>query len=178
MRTLRPFAFRFSVARVKLLRRDLALPLRLAVGAMFLVIVALTIAQVAARYLFDRPLIWSEEVAKLLLVWLVFLGAAAVTFDGRHLDVDVLFRAMPMPLRRVLRAVNLAAALFFLSAMVWFSIEVIEIESWANLGALGLSAAWVRLPAAVGGGLMIAFLLLRRATGGPSASPDSPDKPL
>jgi hypothetical protein len=66
-----------SVAAVKLLHRDLALPLRLAVGAMFLVIVALAIAQVAARYRFGSPLIWSEEASKLLLVWLVFLGAAA-----------------------------------------------------------------------------------------------------
>lgn len=170
--------FRFTVACVRFLRRDLALPLKIAVGLMFLVIVALTIAQVGARYLFDRPLIWSEEVSKLLLVWLVFLGAAAVTLDGRHLDVDVLFRAAPLWLRRGMRALNLAAALFFLGAMVWFSIDVIEIESWASLGALGISAAWVRLPAAVGAGLMIAFLLLRRFAGGPSAGPDSMEKPL
>jgi len=170
--------FRSTVLRVRLLRRDLAQPLKFAVGLMFLVIVALTIAQVAARYLFERPLTWSEEVSKLLLVWLVFLGAAAVTLDGRHLDVDVLFRAAPLWLRRGLRALNLAAAMFFLGAMVWFSIDVIEIESWASLGALGISAAWVRLPAAVGGALMIAFLLLRRFSGGPEASPDSAEKPL
>lgn len=161
-----------------MLRRDLAVPLKLAVGAMFLAIVALTTLQVAARYLFAQPLIWSEEVSKLLLVWLVFLGAAAVTFDGRHLDVDVLFRAAPPWLRWGLRAVNLAAALFFLGAMGWYSIEVIEIESWASLGALGISAAWVRLPAAVGAALMIAFLLVRRLGGGPQASPDSDEKPL
>lgn len=161
-----------------MLRRDLALPLKLAVGAMFLAIVALTTLQVVARYLFNRPLIWSEEISKLLLVWLVFLGAAAVTLDGKHLDVDVLFRAAPPLLRRTLRLVNLAASLFFLGTMGWYSIEVIEIESWASLGALDISAAWVRLPAAIGAALMIAFLLVRRFAGGPDASPDSEDRPL
>ncbi len=143
---------------------------------MFLAIVALTAAQVVFRYALDRPLVWSEELSKLLLVWLVFLGAAAVAFDGRHLDVDVVFRAVPPPVRRGLRAFNLAAALFFLAAMVWYSIDVIEMESWAGLGALDISAAWVRLPAAVGGALMIAFLLIRRATGGWQGAPDRPDE--
>lgn len=161
---------------MEFLKRDLALPLRWLTGAMFVAIVALTAAQVVFRYALDQPLVWSEELSKLLLVWLVFLGAAAVAFDGRHLDVDVVFRAVPPSVRRGLRAFNLAAALFFLAALVWYSLDVIEMESFSALGALDISAAWVRVPAAVGGALMIAFLLIRRATGGWRGAPDKPDE--
>lgn len=157
---------------------DLAWPLRFLTGAMFAIIVTLTIAQVVFRYVFDSPLIWSEELSKLLLVWMVFLGAAAVTFDGKHLDVDVVFAALPPFLRRAVRQVNLAMALFFLTALAWFSWEIVEIESWSALGALDISAAWVRLPATVGGALMILFLILRRLGRGWSGAPDDAKRPM
>lgn len=157
---------------------DLAWPLRFLTGAMFATIVTLTIAQVAFRYLLDSPLIWSEELSKLLLVWMVFLGAAAVTFDGKHLDVDVVFGTLPPLLRRLVRHLNLAMALFFLGALAWFSWEIVEIESWSALGALDISAAWVRLPATVGGGLMVLFLILRRLGRGWSGAPDDGTRPM
>ncbi len=157
---------------------DLALPLRLLVGVLFAVIVGLTIAQVGFRYLLGQPLIWSEELAKLLLVWMVFLGAAAVAFDGRHLDVDVVFRLLPTPMRRIVRWLNLAVACAFLAAFAWTSLEIVEIESWASLGALGISAAWVRVAATVGATLMLAFLVVRRFRGGWRDAPDSEDRPL
>lgn len=157
---------------------DLAKPLRLIVGALFAVIVALTVAQVGFRYLLGSPLIWSEELSKLLLVWMVFLGAAAVAFDGKHLDVDVVFKALPPIARRAVRWLNLAVAVVFLAAMGWFALDIIEIESWATLGATELSAAWVRAPAAVGAALIIVFLVLRRVAGGWRDSPDDGSKPL
>lgn len=157
---------------------DLARPLRLLVGILFAAIVALTVAQVGFRYLLGAPLIWSEELAKLFLVWMVFLGAAAVAFDGRHLDVDVLFKALPPAIRTAVRWLNLAVAVAFLAAMGWFALEIIEIESWATLGATGLSAAWVRAPAAVGAALIIAFLVIRRLARGWRGAPDDGSKPL
>lgn len=157
---------------------DLARPLRLIVGILFAAIVALTIAQVGFRYLLGAPLIWSEELAKLLLVWMVFLGAAAVAFDGKHLDVDVVFKALPPAARTAVRWLNLAVAVVFLAAMGWFALDIIEIESWASLGATGLSAAWVRAPAAVGAALIVVFLILRRTAGGWRDSPDDGSKPL
>lgn len=59
-------------------RVDLALPLRIVVGCAFALIVALTIAQVFFRFALNSPLVWSEELARLLLVWVTFIGAAVV----------------------------------------------------------------------------------------------------
>ena len=76
-------------------RTDLALPIRIVVGLGFGLIVALTIAQVFFRFALDSPLIWSEELARLLLVWVTFVGAAVVAWDGTHLNVDVVFSRLP-----------------------------------------------------------------------------------
>ena len=126
--------------------RDLAWPLRIVTGALFVVIVALAVAQVGFRYGLGQPLIWSEELAKLLLVWMVFLGAAVLCWDGRHLDVDVVFRLLPPAGRRILRWLNLALAAGFLVALTLWSWDVVVLEGYSDLGALGISRAWLRLP--------------------------------
>ena len=75
--------------------RDFALPLRILVGLTFATIVSLTIAQVFFRFALDDPLIWSEELVRILLIWMTFVGAAVVCWDGRHLNVDVIFIRRP-----------------------------------------------------------------------------------
>jgi TRAP-type C4-dicarboxylate transport system permease small subunit len=144
---------------------DLALPLRVVVGVAFITIVVLTLAQIFFRFVLDAPLIWSEELVRLLIVWVTFIGAAVVAYDGRHLNVDVAFQLFPPGLKRVVRWINLAVALAFLAALAWFSLRLIRIEGMTDMGALPLSYAWIRLPALVGGVLIVAYLLLRRFTG-------------
>jgi TRAP-type transport system small permease protein len=51
-------------------------------------------AQVAARYLFGSPIAWSEELARFVLIWLGFMGAAFVMGEGRHITVDVVSRVL------------------------------------------------------------------------------------
>jgi TRAP-type transport system small permease protein len=141
---------------------DLALPLRILVGCAFALIVGLTIAQVFFRFALDSPLIWSEELVRLLLVWLTFTGAAVVAWDGTHLNVNVVFIRLPSGLKAVTRWFNLLVALSFLAILVWFSIPLVRIENMADMGALGIPYGWVRLPATVGGGLILALVVLRR----------------
>ncbi len=143
-------------------RLDLALPLRILAGCAFALIVALTIAQVFFRFALDSPLIWSEELARLLLVWVTFVGAAVVAWDGSHLNVDVVFARLPARLKAAVRWFNLLVALAFLAVMAWFSVRLIRIEAMSDMGALGIPFSWVRIPALVGGVLIIAFILLRR----------------
>ncbi len=60
-------------------------------AALFLFIILATMgAQVFARYFFGAPFTWSEEVARLALIWMTFMAAAFVMAEGRHITVDVL----------------------------------------------------------------------------------------
>lgn len=140
---------------------DLALPLRILVGIMFLTIVILTLVQVFARYILNSPLLWSEELARLLLVWVVFLGGAVVCWDGRHLNVDTFFSRSSGRVRVAMRALNALIALIFLAVLAWSSLPLIEIEWIINMGSIPISMSFVRIPALVGGILMIVYILLR-----------------
>jgi len=140
---------------------DFALPLRIVVGVAFIAIVVLTITQVFFRSVLDSPLIWSEDVVRLLLVWVVFLGGAVVAWDGRHLNVDVVFARLPSPVKRTVRVFNLIVALGFVGVFGWTSWRIVMLARFSEIGAITLSMAWVRVPATIGAALIFFFLLLR-----------------
>jgi len=141
--------------------RDWALPLRILVGLAFASIITLTIAQIVFRFALNSPLVWSEELVRLLVVWMTFIGAAVICWDGRHLSVDVAFVRLPGRLRRVLRIINCTIALGFLIVLVWYSIPLVELSMHVEIGAMDLPEAVYRVPATIGGGLMFVFIILR-----------------
>jgi TRAP-type C4-dicarboxylate transport system permease small subunit len=143
--------------------RDWAFPLRVIVGAIFSCIVILTIAQIFFRFVLNSPLVWSEELVRLMVVWMTFLGAAVLCWDGRHLAVDVLFVRLSDGPKRILRIFNCTVALGFLGILVWYSIPLVELTRHVSIGALDLPEAAYRVPATIGGGLMIVFVVLRIA---------------
>ncbi len=71
------------------------------VGAIMLAAVVINFANVVARYVFFRPIVWAEEAMQFSNVWVVMLGAAIVTRYHGHLQMDALSNLMPRRLRRV-----------------------------------------------------------------------------
>ena len=148
---------------------DLFRFLRWGVSFALFVVVAVTIAQIVMRYVLNAPLIWSDELARFLIVWMTFLGAAVVCFEGRHLNVDVFFRAAPPSLRAGLRVFNACVALGFLAVLGWFSVTLVKLEMMQDMSALPLKIGQLRLAATVGCALMalaiLARIFYRRNTG-------------
>ena len=58
-------------------------------GTLMLVGVAVNFANVVSRYLFGAALFWVEEVLVFLTIWGVFIGMAAIAYEGRHLNMDL-----------------------------------------------------------------------------------------
>ncbi|GAB6110730.1 TRAP transporter small permease [Desulfomicrobium escambiense] len=54
------------------------------------VMLVIIFAQVVTRYLFNYTPEWSEELARFLFVWVVFLGSALIMGESGHLAVQFL----------------------------------------------------------------------------------------
>lgn len=54
-----------------------------------LVIILLTAVQVVLRFVFSAPLDWPEELSAILLIWLTFIGAVALTRRNDHIRVEL-----------------------------------------------------------------------------------------
>jgi TRAP-type C4-dicarboxylate transport system permease small subunit len=97
-----------SAARLVL--RDIP---RAAIGLVLLLAIGINAANIIGRYVFLAPLPWAEEVLSFLIIWGVCLGASAVTFDRRHLAMDVFVSLYPKWMRRSLEGLILAAIVGF-----------------------------------------------------------------
>ena len=153
---------------------DLALPFRIAVALALITVVLLTLAQIFFRFVLNAPLIWSEELSRLLVVWMTFIGAAVVCWDGRHLNVDVMFNLLPVAARNVVRVINAVISIALLVILVSPTMRLVEIENFAELGALEIPSGIVRLPVAVGAVLMALAIALRLLYRRRRAAPDDP----
>lgn len=71
--------------------------------------------QIIERYVVDNPMIWPEEIARCLMIWIAWIGMAAVTRRGSHIGFDLLFSRLPPRVRRVYDTlVDVAMGVFFI----------------------------------------------------------------
>ena len=89
-----------------------------AVGVVCVVaMMTLTTADVIARYVFNSPTMWADEMASYLLIAIVFLGLAEnIRADG-HIRIDVVTNLVPPGPRRFLEVLTYAVGVVF-SAML------------------------------------------------------------
>ena len=57
---------------------------------------------VVARYVFDRPLVWSDELASILFLWLAMLGAVIAFRRDEHMRMTACVGYLPAPSRAAL----------------------------------------------------------------------------
>lgn len=77
--------------------------------------------QVVARYLFDNPPNWTEEVARYAMVWIGLLGAAIsfhASFDPALMDITKKFPPLIQKIGKLIRA---STVLVFLLPIFWHS---------------------------------------------------------
>src|SRR6202047_3600350 len=127
--------------------------------------IVILFAGVVARYGLRQPLIWSDELASILFLWLAMLGAAVAFRRAEHMRMTaVVANAKPMT-RAYLDLVAPCAALAFLLLIAWPAYEYAYEESFITTPALQISNVWraAALPAGIGLMALFAFLRLARA---------------
>jgi len=58
------------------------------------------IIQIVARYVFNRPFAWTEELSVLCWLWVVLWGAAFVLTDSEEVRFDIIYGIVPNNVRR------------------------------------------------------------------------------
>jgi len=123
---------------------DGALGVAIEIPAAMLVAVEIAIlfAGIVARSVFGQPLIWSDELASTLFLWLAMLGAAIALRRGEHMRMTALAARLPAPWRALLDAVALSAGLLFLALIAGPAFKWTLSESFVTTPALEISGAW------------------------------------
>lgn len=103
----------------------------------------LVFGNVVLRYAFDSGIAISEELARLLFVWLIFLGAILASRQHAHIGFDTLVRRLPSRFKK--------AAIVLSGGLMLFACVIFIVGGWQqtliNLDnsypVLGISYAWL-----------------------------------
>lgn len=123
--------------------------------------VAAIFLQVLARYVFNYPLSWPEELGRFLFSWVVFLGIVSVLRNDELLGVDLLYRWIPQTVGRGLRLIVYTTLLVFLVIMLKGGIELMLRQSSQISVALEVSMSIVYFVIPFGTFLMIVEMVIK-----------------
>ncbi|HWH39964.1 MAG TPA: TRAP transporter large permease subunit [Usitatibacter sp.] len=144
------------------LGRLLGVPVAVLVAAEITVL----LAGVVARYVFHNPLIWSDEVASILFLWLAMLGSAMAFQREEHMRMTAVVGKLSPSRRAFLDVLASTAALAFLLLILPHAWEYAVEEAMVRTPALEIQNSWRVAAMAAGFGAMALLALLRLAAVG------------
>jgi len=126
--------------------------------ACIVLIAVLVIAQVVLRYVFNDPLTWSEEMSRIVFIYLAYLGIGAAYGRRRHMFIDALVDVLPAGVKRAVRFLVVGIASAFLLAVIMITfrsiLELYRVE--ITTPALDFPMAFVYLVIPLGMSALIA----------------------
>ncbi|MBM7573588.1 TRAP transporter small permease [Aquibacillus albus] len=124
-------------------------------------LVFLVFLNVVLRYLFDSGLTWSEELARYMFVWVVFLGAVVAMKDKSHIGVDLLLGAVPLKVQKVLYFISNIIVIVVLGIFIQGLFKQIELNKMITGPATGIPEYVFYLAGVVASILMSIILLVQ-----------------
>ncbi|WP_366554580.1 TRAP transporter small permease [Aquibaculum sediminis] len=142
-------------------------------GLLLAGMVLIMLVAVWTRYVANAPLVWTEQVNRILFVWTTFLGAAVLYRRSGHIAIDFFVELLPPALRRTVQALNALLLLVLFLVLLVYGWNL----AWANLsqtfGALDISPSTFYFAAPVSAALMLVYWIERAIEGVPRLSDTS-----
>lgn len=123
----------------------------------------ITAVQVFNRYVLQSSLDWSEELARYLFIWAVYVGCSYATQMDRHLEVTIIRTIFKGKFARPVTIIASSLTIFFciFTAVLGAKFVFFLAETGQKTPALEISAIWVYLCMPVGLGFMAVRTLER-----------------
>lgn len=122
------------------------------------IMVVLVFGNVVLRYAFDSGIAVSEELSRLLFVWLIFLGAILASVQRAHIGFDALVERLPLAGRKLLVVLTGGLMLWACGMFLVGGWTQMQINLGNSYPVLGISYGWLYGVAIVfGGGMALAI---------------------
>ena len=116
-------------------------------------------SQVISRYFFGYTPEWSEEVARYLFVYVVFLGSALIMGESGHLAVEFLpNRYQGKPFGKFLSILSLICGYLFVLILMFQGAKMTEVMTFQESPGLGISMSYIYAVIPVSSVLMMLYL--------------------
>lgn len=115
-------------------------------GLLFLALFFTFLVQITARFGFNQPLPWSDELAVILYLWVILWACAFVVPEKEHVMFDLVWNSASPATRRLMRMVGHTLVGGLAIAAIPASWEYVHFMAREKTAVLGLSFEWVFLP--------------------------------
>jgi TRAP-type C4-dicarboxylate transport system permease small subunit len=112
-------------------------------GLLFLALFLTFLIQIAARFGFNQPLPWTDELAVILYLWVILWSCAFVVPEKEHVMFDLIWNSVTPATRRLVGHTLIGGLSIAAIPASW---EYVHFMARENTAVLGLSFEWVFLP--------------------------------
>lgn len=142
------------------LRRNALMVVETAAIALLVALVVLVLANSLGRYLFSRPLPWSEEIVRSLLMWLGGLGITVAALRNGLISCAIWTSRLGATAQRRLRVGQNLFGIVTMAALAWFAWQYLGIFGPDRSPLLGIPKA-VPISGIIGcaAGMSLAFVI-------------------
>ena len=141
--------------------RGLAALVEAVAALLVLVEVGVLLAGVVARYVFHAPIVWSDELASILFLWLSMLGAVVALRRGEHMRMTGMLGFAGPRTRALLETLAITVPIAFLGMILHPATDYAMEEQFIVTPALEISNAWRAAALPTGIALMLVAALIR-----------------
>ncbi len=130
---------------------------RLVAALLVLSEIVILFAGVIWRYVLDRPLVWTGELAGMLFLWLVTLGAVIALRQSEHMRMTVVVGRLSPPARNALKHVSGLIVAIFTSVLLFPGIGYMEQQAAITTPTLGIPGSWEIIGELIGLAILLYF---------------------
>ena len=152
---------REPIAWLEKLNRALGTLIEIPAALLVMAEVVVLLMGVTSRYVFHRPLVWSDELASILFLWLAMLGSIIALQRGEHMRMTAIVGKMQPRGRAFLDLIAIAAGIAFLAFVVHPAYEFAEDEVFVRTPAMDIVNSWRAAALPIGLGLMLLVGLIQ-----------------
>ena len=134
--------------------------LKVASVCILVLLVIVISIQIFARYVLNHSLSWSEELARYLFIYLIFLGASVVYKQDRHISVDYFLDQLPARMKSIVGISADILLLIFLVVVFYQGLRLSRLVYNVPTAALYIPWTYVYLAIVIGSGSMVIFTLI------------------
>lgn len=136
--------------------------------ALFVILMGIVVnlfLQVIFRFFINVPLDFTDEISRILFMWLIFLGASRGVYVSQHFLVSIVFNKFPIFMQKILEVVIDLMVIVFLLILAWVSLDSAIFGSIQKLPVLKVPVSIQTIAMPVGLALMAlhtVMLIVRR----------------
>jgi len=146
---------REPIAWLEQLNKALGTLIEVPAALLVLAEVIVLLMGVTSRYVLHEPLIWSDELASILFLWLAMLGSVVAFQRGEHMRMTAVVGRLQPRGRAFLDLIAIASAIAFLAFVVHPAYEFAQDEVYVTTPAMGIVNSWRAAALPIGLGLML-----------------------